>query len=214
MIQLNVRLICLNHTFVAMKTLTDNNIIIRPATMADYLHAAPLLVQAMEDFACTFIQEKDSSLAIPLFEHFFQKPGNQYSYENTLVCEINHHLVGTITAYDGAYLKQLRTPFLEYLADKYPLNNFQPEDETEAGEFYIDTLSVSPHFQGKGIGSQLIQATIEKASRLNHKKVGLLVDLENPLAKKLYERLGFKSKGLKTLMGGKYEHMQLSLSAV
>lgn len=194
-----------------MKTLNENHQMIRPANAADYRFAAPLIIQAMEELACFFIQENDAMLAIPLFEHFFQTRGNQYSYENTLVCEINHQVVGTLTAYDGGRLKQLRTPFLQHLTRTYNLKDFQPEDETDVGEFYIDTLSVSPLFHGKGIGSKLIQATVEEAAHLNHKKVGLLVDLENPLAKKLYERLGFQSKGLKPFMGGKYEHMQLDI---
>lgn len=165
----------------------------------------------MEDLACFFVQEKNPTLAIPLFELFFQRTGNQYSYENTLVYEIDQQIAGSLTGYDGAYLQQLREPFLKYIADHYQVNDFQPEDETEAGEFYIDTIGVSPHFQGRGIGSELIQASLEKAANLNHKKVGLLVDLENPLAKKLYSRLGFHSRGIKEFMGGKYEHMQIEL---
>ena len=194
-----------------MKTLNENHEIIRPASATDYRLAAPLIIQAMEDLACFFVQETDAKLAIPLFEHFFQTKDNQYSYENTLIYEIDHQVVGTLTAYDGALLNALRTPFLAHLSRTYNLNDFQPEDETEIGEFYIDTLGVSPLFQGKGIGSKLIQATVEKAARLKHQKVGLLVDLENPLAKRLYERLGFQSKGIKKFMGGTYNHMQINV---
>lgn len=184
---------------------------IRSAQAIDYKYAAPLIIQAMEDLACFFTQSQDPALALPLFEFFFQQTHNQYSYQNTLIYQIDQQVAGTLTAYDGATLSELRQPFLSYIEQKYQVIDFHPEDETEAGEFYIDTIGVSPSFQGKGIGSKLIEACIEKAAGLAHKRVGLLVDLENPKAKKLYVRLGFQSKGIKEFMGGKYEHMQFEI---
>lgn len=196
--------------FIAMKTVSPSAII-RNAQPADYKQAAPLIIQAMEELACFFVQSPDPAAAVPVFEYFFQQKQNQYSYEHTLIYQIDEHVAGTLTAYDGARLSVLRQPFLRYIEDEFQVRDFHPEDETEAGEFYIDTIAVSLDFQGKGIGSKLIEACIEKAGQLNHKKVGLLVDFENPNAKRLYARLGFETKGIKEFMGGKYDHMQFSL---
>lgn len=179
---------------------------IRQAKPEDYKYTAPLIIQAMEDLAMKFTNHHNVDLALPVFEFFFQKPQNQYSYENTLVYEENNQILGSITAYDGAELELLRQPFLDYLKTNY---NFEikPEDETQAGELYLDTVSVNPNHQGKGIGRKLILAMIEKAKTKGFTQVGLLVDENNPNAKRLYESIGFKSKEIKPLMGGKYEHL-------
>lgn len=179
---------------------------IRPAKKSDYLQVAPLIVQAMEDLAIKFTQNSDLEKSIPVFEYFFQQKGNQYSYANTLVFEEDGEIIGSITGYDGNKLNELRTPFLEHLLNEFEFAQV-PEDETEAGEFYLDTVSVSEYHQGKGIGRKLIQAMIEHASEKGFDKVGLLVDVENPAAKKLYERIGFKVVKTKNLLGGKYEHL-------
>jgi ribosomal protein S18 acetylase RimI-like enzyme len=184
---------------------------IRPALPEDYKQVAPLIVQAMEDLACTFANTEDPQIAIPLFEYFFQQKSNQYSFEHTLVYEEMEKIMGSITFYDGALLPQYRKPFLEFIAEKYKVTGLIIEDETDPEEIYIDTLSVSPKHQGKGIGKQLLAAAINQARHGNQRKIGLLVDLENPGAKKLYSALGFESVGKKQLGNCVYEHLQLKL---
>ncbi len=184
---------------------------IRAARPDDFKQVAPLIVQAMEDLACTFANTNDPQKTLPLFEHFFQEKQNQYSFENTLVYEENGEIVGSITAYDGALLPLYREPFLKYIAANYNVKDLVIENETIKGELYIDTLSVYPKHQGKGIGRQLLAAIKERAKREGHKKMGLLVDFKNPSAKKLYSTLGYESVGKKQLGNSVYEHLQLSL---
>lgn len=179
---------------------------IRKAKPEDYKYAAPLMIQAMEDLAKKFTKSDDLDLALPVFEFFFQQKANQYSYENTLVFVEEEEVLGSITAYDGAKLDELRKPFLEYLKLNFGFEE-QPENETQAGEIYLDTISVNPNHQGKGIGKKLILAMINQAKLEGFTKVGLLVDVKNPSAKKLYEKLGFQVSGVKALMGGEYEHL-------
>ncbi|WP_181566683.1 GNAT family N-acetyltransferase [Aequorivita sp. CIP111184] len=184
---------------------------IRTARPEDFKQVAPLIVQAMEDLACTFANTKDPQKTFPLFEYFFQQRANQYSFENTLVYEENGKIAGSIIAYDGALLSTYREPFLEYIAINYNVKNLVIEDETLKGELYIDTLSVYPKHQGKGIGSKLLGAIKERAQKEGHRKLGLLVDLKNPSAKKLYSALGFETIGKKQLGNSVYEHLQLNL---
>lgn len=192
-----------------MKIVISENI--RPARPEDFEQVAPLIIQAMEDLACTFANTADPQMAIPLFEYFFQQKGNQYSFENTLVWEDAGKIAGSIIAYDGSLLPIYREPFLEYIAENYNVKNLVIENETLKGELYIDTLSVFPKHQGKGIGSKLLLAIKAKAKEEGHNKLGLLVDLKNPSAKKLYSALGFESVGKKQLGKSFYEHLQLSL---
>lgn len=192
-----------------MKTEISSNI--HPALPEDYKQVAPLIIQAMEDLACTFTNTDEPQMAIPLFEYFFQQKANQYSFEHTLVYEEMGKIMGSITFYDGALLPQYRKPFLEYIAHKYKVTGLVIEDETEPMEVYIDTVSVSQLYQGKGIGKKLLAAAINQAKNGSQKKMGLLVDLKNPSAKKLYLALGFQSVGKKQLGNCLYEHLQLEL---
>lgn len=184
---------------------------IRKAIPTDYKQVAPLIVQAMEDLACAFANTNDPTKSYPLFEYFFQQTANQYSFENTLVFEENGKIAGSLIAYDGKYLPKYREPFLKYIAEHYNVRDLVIENETLKGELYIDTISVYPSHQGKGIGKKLLAAIQNKAQAEGHKKIGLLVDLKNPNAKKLYSALGYKSVGSKQLGDGFYEHLQLIL---
>lgn len=184
---------------------------IRKAYPNDYGQVAPLIVQAMEDLACTFVNAKNPVQAYPLFEYFFQQQANQYSFENTLVYEENGLIAGSIIAYDGGLLPIYREPFLKYIAEHYNVKDLVIENETLEGELYIDTISVYSSHQGKGIGKKLLAAIRAKAQAEGHEKIGLLVDLNNPSAKKLYSGLGYKSIGSKQLGNGIYEHLQLIL---
>lgn len=180
--------------------------LIRKANSSDSKFIAPLVIQAMEDMAKEFTQSDDLDKALDLFTHFISQKGNQYSYENTLIAIENGEVAGAISAYDGGKLKEFRKPFLDFLKMNFDYKEI-PEDETQSGEYYLDTVSVSPHHQGKGIGGKLIEAMIEKAKSNGFQKVGLLVDIRNPAAKKLYLKMGFQFVDIKILMGGMYEHL-------
>ena len=190
---------------------TEVSINIRPARAGDFKEVAPLIVQAMEDLACTFANTDKIENSFALFEYFFQKKANQYSFEHTLVYEEKGVIMGSITFYDGKLLPSYRKPFLEYISEEYNVKNLVIEDETVPNEIYIDTLSVYSEHQGKGVGKNLLMAAINLATANGHQTIGLLVDFKNPNAKKLYSSLGFETVGTKQLGNGIYEHLQLKL---
>lgn len=182
--------------------------IIRKATQTDSSFIVPILILAMEDILYKFIGKKDYAAAEDFLLHFIERENNQYSYQNCFVAEEGNDIVGVISIYDGADLHVLRNPIIERVRTHFN-PNFNPEDETQNGEFYIDSLGVNPNHQGKGIGSKLLQFLIEEFVTKNHQTLGLLVDEENPQAKKLYLKLGFKIVGEKILVGKKLDHLQI-----
>lgn len=184
---------------------------IRRALKEDAKAIAALMVAAMEDLAIAFVGSGELNDALKLFEHFCGETQNQYSFENTLVYVVDGHIAGSITVYDGALIEELRRPFFEYIRINYHSKHFEMELESGAGELYIDTLSVNPNDQGKGIGQQLIMAAIDWGKTLGHPKIGLLVDQANPNAKRLYERLGFVKADDKVLLGKPHEHLVYAL---
>jgi GNAT superfamily N-acetyltransferase len=56
-------------------------------------------------------------------------------------------------------------------------------------------LEVLGPFQRRGIGSALVRAGEDIARRLGHDRIALGVGLDNPGARRLYERLGFTAWG-------------------
>lgn len=184
---------------------------IRQATLADAKAIAKLTVAAMPDLAMQFCASNRIDDAIRLLERFIALEGNQYSYGNALVYIADGKVAGSISGYDGAQIQQLRQPFFTYLQENYHPHGFEMEYESEPGEYYLDTISVSPLHQGKGIGKSLIKAALQHAKALGHQKAGLLVDEENPDAKRLYENLGFKIAGHKLLLGKMHHHLSYQL---
>ena len=184
---------------------------IRAAKPTDAEEVVPLVIQAMGKLAKKLTNVEDDEIINRIFKHFFQQKNNQYSYENTLVFEDGGKILGSLNAYDGRKLLQLRQPFLAYLAEHYQANNSDQGTETQSGEFYLDTISVNPKAQGKGIGKQLIKAGIDWAKQLGHHTVGLLVEQNNGRALKLYQNMGFVIQNEKQFMGGRYHHMVFKL---
>jgi ribosomal protein S18 acetylase RimI-like enzyme len=182
--------------------------LIRKATPDDSDSIAAYLFLAMKDIVYNFIQEKNPEKAWTLLLHFAKNDNNQYSYQNCWVVDIDGHVVGAINVYDGAQLSQLRQPVVDYIREKFN-QDFVPEDETSPGEYYIDTLAVSPDHQGKGIGTSLLQFVIDEHVRKQNHTLGLLVDESNPNAKRLYLKLGFRSVGRKMTFGKNMEHLQI-----
>ena len=127
-----------------------------------------------------------------------------YSYENTLVSEIDGKVVGAMCAYDGAYYQRLKQPIVDALG---PDCGFAKIKETEAGEFYLDSVGVLPEYRGKGIASRLINAQCERAASLGHEVAGLIVDVDKLQAEGLYARLGFVYIDDKDFFGHTMKHM-------
>lgn len=195
--------------FISKFVSNNTTMNIRKAEKSDAQYIAPILLLAMEDIIYKFIKKNDYAAAKDFLQYFIEKEENQYSYQNCYVATENHEIIGVADVYRGADIEKLRNPIIEFVR-KHHNPEFDPELETQAGEFYIDALGVSPNHQGKGIGSKILQFLIKEYVDTNKEILGLLVDEDNPQAKSLYLKLGFKVVGQKTLVGKKLEHLQIS----
>ncbi len=181
---------------------------IRRATIEDSTAIAPLLLSAMEDIIFDFIGKENYNSAIDFLTIMVAKSSNQYSYENCWVVENDmKKIVAAANVYDGANLSSLRVPVAQEIATRFS-KYFQPENETNAGEIYIDSIGVSLQQQGKGVGSKLLQHLIMEYVHHQKQTLGLLVELDKSQAKQLYLKLGFELVGKKTLAGKQLEHFQ------
>ncbi len=127
-----------------------------------------------------------------------------YSYENTVVAEVDGMVVGAMCAYDGADYQRLKQSIVDSLGKD---SGFAELRETEAGEFYLDSVGVMAGYRGRGIASSLFKAQIARAASLGHSKVGLIVDEDKPQAEALYHRLGFDYVDDKDFFGHRMKHL-------
>jgi ribosomal protein S18 acetylase RimI-like enzyme len=184
---------------------------IRQAVASDAVKAVPLIVQAIGHIAFVLTGTTDSQEAASILNDFFGQEDNRISYQNALVMEEEGELVGVAIFYDGAKARELDGTLERAAARKSGDSNYSIPTEPEASEFYLDALSVSPRCQGKGYGGQLIQAGCDRARKLGHHRIALLIEVDNAAAKPLYERLGFCTDYTKRIAGQEYFHMVWSL---
>lgn len=181
---------------------------IRKANLEDSQAIATLLMQATGEVIYKFIGVEHYEKARDFLLHFIRMEDNQYSYQNCYVATEDEVIIAACLVYDGAKLEELRKPVLEYIHRHFDAN-LQIADETQAGEFYIDSLGVAKTQQGKGLGSKLLRFLIDERLYKQGQTLGLLVDKTNLRAKKLYLKMGFEPIGEKELIGISLEHLQL-----
>ncbi len=181
---------------------------IRKATSNDAESIATLFMLVLENMVYKFIGETDYNKAKEFLVYFLQKEHNQYSFQNCYVTEIGNEIIGVANLYNGAELHELRRPILDHITEHYA-TDLHIEDETQAGEYYIYTIAIYSSEQGKGIGSKLLNHLIDLYVYQQQLTLGLLVDENNPKAKKLYLKMGFEYMGTKRLLGHNLDHLQI-----
>lgn len=150
-------------------------------------------------------------LVYSVFASLAAREDTQYSYRNALIAlDSDDEIAGVVVSYDGSRLHELRRPFIEaangILGTEF--DEATMADETSADEIYLDSLCVFGPYRGEGLGRKLVEAAA-KQHKSSGKPLGLLVDYDNPGARSLYVKLGFKSVGERPFAGTVMEHMQL-----
>lgn len=125
-------------------------------------------------------------------EHVCAAEGVLYSPENTIIAETDDGLpVGMLTSYDGAGYHEMRLRTTAIIKQHLGMEFPNMEDESEAGEYYLDSLAVLEEYRRQGIGRQLLEYGINKGLSKGL-TVTLAVDPINEKAQHLYRSLGFQ----------------------
>lgn len=183
---------------------------IENARVEQSVYIATLIMEAMNHDCCQYFAGSNHTLDDfhQVLTRLIERTDSQYSYLNTLVAvNDDEEVVGMCVAYDGACLRELRRPFIEACKQEFAQDFSDMADETSAGEFYIDSIAVCKEHRGKGIAKILLQATIDKAQKQGHERVGLLVDKANPKAEQLYQAVGFVYEGDNIWGGHPMKHL-------
>lgn len=184
-------------------------------TQAEKMHAvaiAKLIMQAMNYDCCQYFAGPEHTLQD--FENMMirlvEADNSQYSYRNSIVALADDgNVAGVCVSYDGKDLRYLRKAFVAAALEAFGRDFSGIDDETQAGELYLDSIAVDERYRRQGIAKKLLNATIEKAGRLNIPAVGLLVDKGNPDAERLYTACGFEYVNDSAWGGHPMRHLQV-----
>lgn len=187
-----------------------NNITITNANPSEASLIAKMIMEAMNLDCCQWFAGPNHTLKDfhQLMTRLVAMDNSQYSYRNTLIAHSGNELAGILVGYDGADLHRLRKAFVDGAKQSFGIDYSQIDDETKAGEYYLDSLCVDSRFRGHGIATELLKAGITRGRELGVAATGLLVDVGNPLAQKLYSRVGFEVVGQATWGSHPMNHMQ------
>lgn len=163
-------------------------------------HLARMIFDASNDVAYSLTAEEEIDKVLETLDFYINMDENRLSHKNIWVYRVKEESAGLIVAYSSNDIKKLDEPIIKYLATKdIDIQSF--DTECFANEFYIDTVSVRPSFQRRGIAKNLFIFIEEEAKRLGFEKISLLVDSYNFRALKLYEKMGFVKDGILKVSG-------------
>ena len=182
---------------------------IREARKEDAEEIVELFKIILTDMELPILEKVSWEALRPALVDAVKQDKMRQGYRNAIVKEIEGEIAGFCFSYDGGLSDEVYEP-LENSLKKYNLPLFETykDEETFEGEWYLDSLVTKPSFRGRGIGKELMQATYQKALDAELSVIGLNVDHDNPKARKLYEKQGFRKTGEVILADHHYDHMQ------
>ena len=139
-------------------------------------------------------------------EEIAARPDTLYSYRHSRIATYGGEVAGVIVGYDGAAYREMAELTFGLIAGKLGTAPFNPGEETREGEYYLDSLHVSPDFRGHSIGTILMRNELDIAEALGFRKVSLIVDKEEPWLHRLMpvsalRRLGRRSSSGRNISG-------------
>ncbi|AYW46997.1 GNAT family N-acetyltransferase [Tetragenococcus osmophilus] len=186
---------------------------IRFATSKDAPKIAELVLVILKDMELPILEKADDQLILKVLEEAMKDPDYRYGYHRGLVNEVDGEVAGIAFGYFASEEETIDESLKKAL-DKFDLadQSLFTEQESFAGEWYLDTLCVDKNYRGKGVGSELLTAAQVFAAKSGASVIGLCVDHQNEKAQHLYEEKGFKVVGEQVLSDHPYHHMQKQLT--
>lgn len=185
----------------------EEPVVIESAAQGQAPEIASLIMEAMDHDCCRNFAGPEHTLDDfhRMMTKLVSMDDSQYSYRNTLVAKVGGDVAGCLVAYDGKDLLRLRQRFIEAAREFLGRDFSAMDEETKAGEYYLDSLCVKTDFRKRGIATKLIKEAIR---RHGTQPIGLLVDHTHPWAERLYRAIGFEFVGETTWGGHAMNHLQ------
>ena len=172
-----------------------------------------LIELIMQDMELPILEHTSPEMLYAMLEEAMLQEDFRYSLTNTLVYIEDESVAGAIFGYHGHLEPQIDDPFYQ-LYETYNIPSsirLYEDSETQAGEWYIDILSVHENHRRKGIGMKLLQAVEDLAKQQGASVIALNCEEMNVKAYQLYQKLGYTTTSTKNLSGHSYYHMTKKL---
>ncbi|KRK48906.1 N-acetyltransferase GCN5 [Secundilactobacillus kimchicus JCM 15530] len=184
-------------------------IVLREAKSEDAPQIAPLINLIFDEMQLEELEDVPEPDLEKVIAMAYRTRAYLSGIANTVVAEADGQVVGVAFGYPGENEDRV-DEVLRRLSDKSAAFDqpFEAESETDGNEWYLDSIAVSPDYQGHGVGRQLLNALPKVAAKNDEKVIGLNVDFDNPGAMKLYARNGYQVVGTRMIGDHAYYHMQ------
>lgn len=184
---------------------------LRHATQDDARFIALVVMEALGDDIMERVQgnalHPDDEARIDRLADVARREDTLYSWRHTLVAEdADGTLLGAMVAYSGDEYMAMRQRTFDMLSEQITFDIAVMEAETLPGEYYLDSLAVSPLARGKGVGRRLLGAARDAGFALSRPAI-LACAPDNLNAKALYENMGFREEGDMFIFGHQYLRM-------
>ena len=208
---------------------TSDNLKFRPATPEDAAIAGPLIFETFPKVATFLVGLGSEERAKTIITRLFALPGHRFSYEVTQLAIYDGRIIGLMVIYPGKKHGKLDKKLDRLVLKQYRLRGkfalavrawpLMWVKEVSRDEFLLGNLAVRSRYRGKGAGSIMLGQVEEVAKEAGYAKVALRVAIENQAARKLYERMGYKTVSIHLepntrvrFMGAGHRRMVKSLS--
>lgn len=174
---------------------------LRPSTPKDLEQAIPLMYSSGPD-VFEYVFKNEQVNALDFLRYAFPIKGGEFAYDNHYALCQDDEIVGMGAIYSAKrassfllkdILKIIR--FYKWKALPVLIKGLRVEQimkPPKKNEIAIAYLGINPEHQGRGLGTQLIKLLKEQIDKNENEYYILDVSEENPRAKALYDRLGFK----------------------
>jgi ribosomal protein S18 acetylase RimI-like enzyme len=176
-------------------------IVFRKCVPADVHDVVPLIYSS-GPAAFSYVFTTKTKSATGFLEYAFQRKGGEFSFENHFALILNEEIVGAGTSFNSKQAKGFVTAdglsIIKFYGIKslpVLINGLKTENVIKApkyNEICIAHLGIKKEFRGQGLGTHLIRFLMKESKSSPNDNFVLDVSEENPKAKALYERLGFK----------------------
>ncbi|MDF2791724.1 MAG: family N-acetyltransferase [Neobacillus sp.] len=179
----------------------------RGAVKKDAKNSAELIHIAIADIAEKLTGQTKKENIRETLAYFFREENNRLSYQNMIVADLLGEVAGIVIIYPGEEASRLDEPILKRLRKKRRDEVIFLDKEADEGDFYIDTVCVDERFRGRGIGTMLLKEAEKTALQRGYSRLSLNVAQDNPIAKKLYESIGYKEDKVIKINEHPYDYM-------
>lgn len=185
-------------------------IIIRDATIEDSGFIAQCVMAAAG--ICDFAEDSVDQTSREVFNELCGMDHSLYCWNHARIA-VDAETgcpAGCIIAYDGNRYARAREMTFGYFEERTGKKIEECDMETCKGEYYLDSLAVTPRYRGRSIGRMLIEDAVDKGYESGHRRFSLIADLNSEYLLDYYSEIGFSPEEPIVFFGTDYLRMILA----